>query len=124
MQTFYRKVESMELQYSEFENNIRLIKLVGDLDIIGVGAIETRFAGYCAGESPRLLVDLSEVDFLASIGIRLLTLNAKSIASRGGRMVLFHPTTEVRSILEITGIPAIIPVYDGLESAEAVLLSS
>jgi len=114
----------MELHYSELENNIRLIKLVGDLDIIGVGAIETRFAGYCSGENPRVLVDLSEVPFLASIGIRLLTLDAKSITSRGGRMVLLSPTPDVRGVLEITGIPAIIPIYDGLESAQTVLLAS
>jgi anti-anti-sigma factor len=113
----------MELHYSELENNIRLIKLVGDLDIVGVGAIETQFSGYCAGENPRVVVDLSEVEFLASIGIRLLTLNAKAVASRGGRMVLLHPTPDVKSVLEITGIPAIIPIYDGLESAEAVLLA-
>lgn len=113
----------MELRYSELENDIRVIKLVGELDIVGVGAIETKFAGYCAGENARILVDLSEVSFLASIGIRLLTLNAKSVASRGGRMVLLHPTPDVRSVLEITGIPAIIPIYDGLESAETVLLA-
>jgi anti-anti-sigma factor len=114
----------MELQYSEIENNIRLIKLIGKLDIIGVGLIETRFNGCCAGDNPRLLVDLSEVEFLASIGIRLLVLSAKSVSSRGGRMVLLHPTPDVRSVLEVTGIPAIIPIYDGLESAEAVLLAS
>lgn len=113
----------MELQYRELENNIRLIKLIGKLDIIGVGAIETQFAGYCAGEHPRVLVDLSDVDFLASIGIRLLTFNAKSIASRGGRMVLLRPIPEVKSVLEVTGIPAIIPIYDGIESAETVLLA-
>jgi anti-anti-sigma factor len=114
----------MELQYRELENKIRLIKLIGQLDIVGVGAIETKFTGYCAGDNPRVLVDLSEVDFLASIGIRLLTLNAKSITSRGGRMVLICPTTEVRRVLELSGIPAIIPLYDGLESAETVLLAS
>jgi anti-anti-sigma factor len=113
----------MELHYSDLDNNIRMIKLVGDLDILGVGAIETRFAGYCAGENPRVLIDLSEVNFLASIGIRLLTLTAKSVASRGGRMVLLHPTSDVRHVLEITGIPAIIPIYDGLESAQTVLLA-
>jgi anti-sigma B factor antagonist len=113
----------MELHYRELEKDIRLIKLVGDLDITGVEAIETKFADYCAGENARVLVDLSEVNFLASIGIRLLTLNAKSVFSRGGRMVLLRPTADVRSVLEITGIPAIIPIYDGLESAETVLLS-
>ena len=112
----------MDLRYSELENNIRMIKLTGRLDILGVGAIETKFAGYCAGENCRVLVDLSDVEFLASIGIRLLMLNAKSMSGRGGRMVLFSPIPDVRSVLEITGIPQIIPIYDGLESAETVLL--
>jgi anti-sigma B factor antagonist len=111
----------MELQYSEVDKNIRLIKLIGRMDIAGVGAIETEFSTYCSGENPRIIVDLSDVDFLASIGIRLLTLNAKSIASRGGRMVLLSPRSDVKDILDITGIPAIIPIHEGLESAEAVL---
>ncbi|MBN1452935.1 MAG: STAS domain-containing protein [Anaerolineales bacterium] len=80
------------------------------------------FAGYCAGDKVRVIVDLSEVDFLASIGVRLLTLTAKAIASRGGRMALVKPVPEVQHVLEITGIPAIIPVYSQLESAKAVLL--
>ena len=113
----------MELQYSELDNNIRMIKLIGKLDIMGVGQIENKFAGYCGGEKTRVIVDLSEVDFLASIGIRLLTLNAKSVMSRGGRMVLLNPTSDVRDVLELTGIFAIIPVYDEIESAEAVVRS-
>ena len=114
----------MELHYSELENKIRLIKLIGNLDSIGVGSVETKFTGYCTGENPRVLVDLSGLEYLASIGIRLLILNAKSISSRGGLMVLLRPTPDVRSVLEITGIPAIIPIYDALESAETVLLAS
>jgi anti-sigma B factor antagonist len=112
----------MEIQYRELENDIRVLKLIGSLDILGVGEIETKFTGYCAGENPRVLVDLTNVDYLASIGIRLLLLNAKSIASRKGRMVLLNPNPEVKNILEVTGIPASIPVYEGLESAETVLL--
>jgi anti-anti-sigma factor len=112
----------MDIQYNEIQNNIKLVKLSGRLDIGGVGAIETRFAAYCGGENPRVLVDLSNVDFLASIGIRLLALNAKSVASRGGRMLLLNPLPDVRNTLEVTGIPAVIPIHDVLESAEAALL--
>jgi len=114
----------MEMQYSELDNGIRLIKLSGTFDIIGTGAIETRFACYCSGENTRVMVDLSAVDFLASIGIRLLVLTAKSLASRRGRMVLLNPIPEVYNVLEITGIPDIIPIYSSLESAETVLLAS
>ena len=112
----------MELHYSELDNNIRLIKLIGKLDIVGTGEIETQFAGYCNGENVWAAVDLSEVDFLASIGIRMLTLTAKSVARRGGKMALVGPNPEVQRILELTGIPAIIPMYSKFESAEAVLL--
>ena len=114
----------MELKYSELENSIGLIKLIGKLDIVGVGEIETKFAGYCAGDKVRMVVDLSEVDFLASIGIRLLILTAKAVASRGGKMVIINPIPEVQSVLEITGIPAIIPIYSHLESAETILMAS
>lgn len=113
----------MELHYSELNNNIRMIKLKGRFDIIGTGQIETRFAGHCGGENVRVVVDLSEVDFLASIGIRLLMLTAKSMISRGGKMVLLSPTPDVFQVLEITGIPAVIPVYSHLESAETILLA-
>ena len=113
----------MKLQYNEIEKNIKLIKLIGRLDIAGVGAIETDLSAHCSGENARVIVDLSSVEFLASIGIRLLTLNAKSVMSRGGRMVLLNPTSDVRDVLELTGIFAIIPVYDEIESAEAVLRS-
>lgn len=112
----------MEIQYKELGNGIRLIKLIGTLDIMGVNAIETKFAGYCSGENARVLVDLSAVDFMASIGIRLLTTNAKSLLSRSGRMVLLNPTSSVREVLDLTGIPDIIPIYEQFESAEAVLL--
>jgi len=111
----------MILQYSERNNNIRLLKLIGTLDIEGTGEIESKFAAYCADDKARVIVDLSEVNFLASIGIRLLTMTAKSVASRGGKMVLLNPIPEVQQVLEITGIPAIIPVFSKLESAETVL---
>jgi len=112
----------MELHYSE-TNGIRVIKLTGKLDIIGTGAIETKFAGHCAGNNVRVLVDLSSVDFLASIGIRLLVLTAKSVASRGGKMALVNASPEVTSVLEVTGIPAIIPIYSDLETAQAGIVS-
>ena len=113
----------MELHYSELESGIRLIKLIGKLDIAGVSQIETPFAEYCTGDGVRIIVDISGVDFLASIGIRLLTLTAKSVMGRGGRMVLLHPLPDVQDVLEVTGIPAIIPIYSHLESAETILMS-
>ena len=117
------KGELIELQYNEMDNDIRVIKLNGTLDTIGTGQIETKFTGLCSGNNVRVIVDLSEVGFLASIGIRLFMLTAKSVYKRGGRMVILNPIPEVHNVLEVTGIPSIIPVYPFLESAETVLLA-
>jgi anti-sigma B factor antagonist len=114
----------MEIHFGEIDNGIGLIKLDGKLDIIGTGEIETKFTGYCSGDHIRMIVDLSGVDFLASIGIRMLVTTAKSVASRGGKMVLLNPIPDVLGVLEITGIPSIIPIYSQLESAETVLLAA
>jgi len=114
---------TMELQFTKLENNIHFIKLIGTLDSTGFNSIDLKFTAYCSGDNVRVLVDLTKVDFLSSIGIRLLTINAKSLSSRNGKMVLLNPIPEVLNVLEITGIPGIIPVYSSQESAETVLLA-
>ncbi len=68
-------------------------------------------------------MDVSGVKFLASAGIRLLTANAKSLASRNEKMALLNPISEVLSVLEMSGVPAVIPTYSSIESAEAAPLS-
>lgn len=112
----------MDLQFDILDNGIRLIKLIGKLDSTGISEIETKFTSCCAGENVRLIVDLSEVDYLASRGIRLLSEAAKSISKRCGKMALINPIPSVQMILEATGIPETIPLYSQLESAETVLL--
>ena len=111
----------MELQYNALDNGIRLIKLTGKLDITATGQIETKFTAHCSGEKVRVIVDFSEVNFLSSIGIRLLIINAKSIAQRGGKMAIINPNPEVFNILDITGIPTIIPVFPDLDTAQTNL---
>ena len=112
----------LQLQYSELESGIRLIKLDGTLDMNGTYAIEVEFVRHCAGENVRVLVDLSDVDYISSIGIPMLINTAKSVTSYGGKMALLNPQKTVEDILEITGISLIIPIYFDLQTATAGLL--
>ena len=114
----------MKLEYRELDDGIRLIKLTGKLDIHGVNRIDVAFIRHCLGQSVRVLVDLSEVNYISSIGIPMLINSAKSVASHGGRMVLLKPRRNVADVLELTGIPSIIPVYPDLNSAKIGLLAA
>jgi anti-anti-sigma factor len=111
----------MKLRYQELDGGIRLIKLIGALDMTGTYSIEIEFVRQCAGENVRVLVDLSKVNYLSSIGIPMLINTAKSVTSRGGKFALLNPQQNVAEVLDIVGIREIIPIFTDLESARAGL---
>jgi anti-anti-sigma factor len=109
----------MELQYTELENGVRLIKLIGILDMQGTFSVQIQFARLCEGENIRVLVDLSKVTYLSSIGIPMLINTARSVSSQGGKMGLVGPIYDVHRVLEITGVPQIISIYHDFDTAVA-----
>ena len=82
-------------------------------------SIEKNFTAAAAGSRALVVVDLSGVSFLSSIGIRLLIKSARAQASRGGKLVLAAPQPLVRKVLETTGIDKVIPLSADVESARA-----
>ena len=113
----------MELQYTELENGVRLIKLIGILDMQGTFSVQIQFARLCEGENIRVLVDLSKVTYLSSIGIPMLINTARSVSSQGGKMGLVGPIYDVHRVLEITGVPQIISIYHDFDTAVADILT-
>ncbi|HET9909687.1 MAG TPA: STAS domain-containing protein [Anaerolineales bacterium] len=113
----------MKLQSSELDGGIRLIKLIGALDMTGTYAIEVEFVRQCDGDNMHLIVDLSKVNYLSSIGIPMLINTAKSVSSRGGKLVLLNPQQNVSDVLDIVGIQQIIPIYTDIEAAKASVTS-
>lgn len=114
----------MPIDFEDCSSQYRRITLSGRLDIIGTGEIEGKFAALSATAERRLVVDLTGVSFLASIGIRALITNAKAQQQRGGRMVLFvGDNAPITKTLETTGIDALIPMFATLEDAEKAALA-
>ncbi|HET9906194.1 MAG TPA: STAS domain-containing protein, partial [Anaerolineales bacterium] len=77
----------------------------------------------CDGDNMHLIVDLSKVNYLSSIGIPMLINTAKSVSSRGGKLVLLNPQQNVSDVLDIVGIQQIIPIYTDMEAAKASVTS-
>jgi len=112
----------MKLEYSELDNGIRVIKLIGRLDMEGTNIIDKQFVEHCAGDNVFVLVDLSQVNYLSSIGIPMLITSAKGVASRGGRMAFLNAQANVKSVLDITGVSNMIRIYKDLETAKERLM--
>jgi len=105
-----RRYRNMNLDVDDLAPEVRRIQLNGRLDMKGTGEIELRFTGLTSTDAKHVLVDMSQVEFIASIGMRLLVSCAKAKAARGGKMVLFGTTAMVREALEMAGIDTLIPV--------------
>jgi anti-sigma B factor antagonist len=108
----------MELEASMIDDGIKLIRLAGRLDMKSTLLIDSRFSAEVTSGASRILVDISGVEFLASIGIRLLVVGAKTVGGQGGQLVLCCPQPAVAKTLAVTGIDTLIPIYD--EKADAV----
>ena len=114
----------MQLETAELPSGIRQIRLTGRLDVHGAGAIDNQFAFAVTTAKTPVLVDLSAVDFIASIGMRLLLMNAKSLHTRGGMLAICKPQPLVGEALTTAGIDLLIPVYDDFDTACSELLQT
>jgi anti-anti-sigma factor len=111
----------MELAVHDLESGIVQIALSGRMDVNGTQQIDLKFTALAATRKAQILVDLSNVTFISSIGLRTLISNAKAQKSRGGCMVLYKPRDQVEQVLSATGIDTIIPIAHDFEAARAAL---
>ena len=110
----------MELNFEKSADGIMEIRLEGRLDTTGAEAVELRFSALTGGNLA-VIVDLSGVEFLTSLGIRLLLQGAKTVRSKHGKLVLLRPSERIQNVLKAGGIDALIPVYQDREAATAAV---
>ncbi|HEX4192578.1 MAG TPA: STAS domain-containing protein [Stellaceae bacterium] len=108
----------MEMSMEDLPGGATLVVLRGRLDVAGASAIELKFNA-TAGARKAMVVDLSGVSFVASMGMRLLLLVGKTMSARGGKMALLSPLPEVASVLHTAGIDTVIPVCTARDEAVA-----
>ncbi len=107
----------MQVRTETLDNGIVRVCLNGRLDILGAQAIEVQFIALTAIPNGAILVDLSEVTFLASLGMRTLLATAKGASLRGGGLVLYRPQPRVREVLDTAGLSKLIQIHDELDAA-------
>lgn len=106
----------MMLRSEEVAPGVTKITLSGRMDIVGAQAIDLQF-NVLAGAQRALIVDLSEVAFIASMGLRTLIIGARKVTAQSGKIVLYRPIPEVEDVLVTSGIGALMPIVHELEAA-------
>lgn len=113
----------MSISHSDIGDKLRRIVITGRLDMPGTDSVASQLEELVAAPRKGVVVDLSSVRYLASIGIRALIVSAKAVEQRGGKMVLVvDENSMVVKSLEATGVDQIIPVFRNAAEAEKAAL--
>ncbi len=110
----------MQIEKAELDDAVTRLKLSGKLDINGAGIVEIPMA-LAARHSRNVIVDMSDVTFVASLGVRHLVMAAKMLDQRRGKLVLYSLTEPVAQILDTMGIGDIIPMVASEQDAQGLV---
>jgi stage II sporulation protein AA (anti-sigma F factor antagonist) len=106
----------MHMETEEVAPGVTKANLTGRLDIGGSLELDLAFSAL-VGAQRALIVDLSQVDFIASLGLRMLIVGARTVQRKGGRMVLLRPPIAVEAVLISSGTDNVVPILRNLDEA-------
>lgn len=111
----------MELQPFRVEVERRgtalVVRPAGELDLATVD--ELRLVIDEAGPTPALVVDLTELEFLDTSGLRFLLKMQADAAAAGSELKLVRGSSEVERLLTVAGFADRLPLEDSLDAALA-----
>ena len=87
--------------------DVNEVKLVGRLDVKAARDAEAAFAE-AATQATDVVLDLSELDYIASAGLRMLKRLRSDVRANGGTLTLRGVQDSIMEVLELTGFAAML----------------
>jgi anti-anti-sigma factor len=95
-----------------------VIRLYGEVDISNDREVLSAIEMAVPHSALRLIVDLTHTTYLDSAGLALLMRLAERLQVRRQQMLIVSPRgSPVRTVLELTGLPRVVPLEARLEDA-------
>lgn len=103
------------LTFTEFELDgpQRGVAVTGELDVASAPALRVGLEALVESCPQRLVVDLSELDFVDASGVATLLATREGLRRHGGTMRTICPDPHVRRTFELTGTVALVGLVDG-----------
>jgi len=113
----------MPIFIEDLANGITKVVLTGRIDIAGSAEIDMPMS-IIGGSRQAVIVDLSGVNFIASLGLRSIVLAGKTVMRRGGTMVLLAPQPAVEEVITTSGIDELFAIARDEAAAIAAVTPS
>jgi anti-sigma B factor antagonist len=111
----------MELS-EEVADTVTIIAVVGRLDGAATREFDARLAALIDGGRTSLLIDMSRLNYIGSLGLRALCVASGRAAEKRGRLALSSLTAPVHHVMELGGFGGMFERYASREEALAAML--
>ncbi len=102
---------------------ITVLTPVGRLDAAGVRPLETELAEHLAAGRIHLLVDMSKVLYVSSVGLRMFLTIMRSAQRKGGALKLCDLNPRVMDIFKLAGFDRVLHILSTCEEAESAFVT-
>jgi anti-anti-sigma factor len=109
---------SLDVTTEQREDQLR-VALAGELDIVNAPQLEGQLAAIEAGGVETLVLDLREVEFIDSTGLRALIAANERARSAGRRLVIVRGAKAVDRLLNLTQLDQRLEIVDDPDTVEA-----
>lgn len=108
----------MSLIEKNLQDNTLILSLTVDrLDALNSADVLQAILPHLKDCAPRVVLDLDQVGYLSSAGLRTIVQTARYVSAAGGRLALCSVRPPVREIISIAGFEAMMPVLVGRTEA-------
>src|SRR5207302_9357404 len=101
----------------ELSGDVVIVKLTGRLDSSSAPPAEENFTRVLAGGALHLAIDMSNLEYISSAGLRVLLVVAKKVQQGQGKVVLFGLVRNVREVFSISGFDRIFTIQSDMAAA-------
>jgi stage II sporulation protein AA (anti-sigma F factor antagonist) len=110
----------MELR-TRAEGNALVMSITGKLDAVTAPKCEQKIREVIEGGTRRIVVDLEQLDYISSAGLRVLLLMSRLLKEKGGKACLANVGSYVRSVFEMSGFTVVLGMEDSVAAAVKAL---
>ncbi|MGH3793779.1 MAG: STAS domain-containing protein [Pseudonocardiaceae bacterium] len=91
--------------------NVVALEPVGELDQISAGVLWAPLAEHLGVSGRHVVLDLSGIEFFASVGIKILVMAARWARTHGSTLAIVVTTRRVQQPMQLLGVLDQLPVY-------------
>ncbi len=99
----------MEINYTKSVDGVLTVMPHGRIDMMSAPEFDVRTKEVLTEDVKQVILDFSDVDYLSSLGLRVLLELQKSISQRG-TMKICNVNESIMEILELTGFVNILTI--------------